>query len=212
MASNIRFEFDHHEVSFKKFKLMISDDLILATVNNIVEIAESELGQVRCPVHDKAPQITVCLMSSGDLNVHTASCCEEFTKTTTMPLLATFHQTAYFKPGGRLMVLPEGATRPYVFNEEDIETLILGRSDTDIDYQPDIDLCKYGALKHGVSRRHAAIRWHRGALHITDEGSSNGTFIYDEKLKPHEPYILHDDDEVKLGHLSMKVMLLDGEE
>ena len=208
MASNLRFKYDEHVVSPKKFRLMVTDKVILATVDRIVEIAEEELADARCPVHGKLPEIIISLTSSGDLNVHTKACCESFTRSTTTSFQTSFNKTAYFTPGMRLLLLPEGADYPFAFNAGEFVTLSLGRSDPESSARPDIDLCEFGALKRGVSRKHASITWHQGALHITDEDSANGTYVNGERLEPNEPCILHDDDCVKLGGLAIKVMLI----
>ena len=205
MPENLHFHYDQHVVSLKKLKLMVDDPVVQATLDHILEIAETEIQP--CPVHGKLPQINVCVTSSGEVNIQTRTCCDELARSTGEML--AFNQTAYFTPGIRLMLLPEGADRPFIFEGEAIQTLLLGRSDTECEIQPDVDLCDYGAFRNGVSRRHATIHWYRGALHISDEGSSNGTAVNGDVLEPGQPHILRDGDDLRLGHLHVQVMLLE---
>ena len=210
MTDQVRFKYHDHDVSLKKFRLMIDDEVILATVDSIIELAQEELGDMRCPVHGQAPELIVSFTEDGDLNVHTHACCEDFKHQTSTTFQARFHNTAYFNPGMRVLLLPEGADMPFSFEAEEIESLSIGRSDSDSRERPDVDLCRFRAAERGVSRRHASILWHRGALHIIDEGSSNGTYVNGERLEAHQPYVLRDEDQVHLGGLALKVMLLGG--
>jgi serine/threonine protein kinase len=50
-----------------------------------------------------------------------------------------------------------------------------------------------------VSRYHAVIRFQAAAWLITDQGSTNGTFINDKALAPHQPHILQPGDVLRLG-------------
>ncbi len=207
MGCEIYFDFEGHEVSYKKLKLMVDDPVVHAALDHLMEIAE-ELGTTPCPVHGKLPTLTVSVSKNGDINIKTRTCCDEQERSTSA-VMSPFRQTAYFTPGLRLMLVPEHASRPFIFDAEQIERIIIGRSDPDVDTVPDVDLCEHRAIERGVSRRHASIFWHRGALHIMDEGSSNGTRLNGELLEPHEPAILRDGDEIMLGLLPMQVMLID---
>jgi DNA-binding winged helix-turn-helix (wHTH) protein len=56
----------------------------------------------------------------------------------------------------------------------------------------------------GVSRRHACIRVDGGRAILTDLGSKNGTFVGNEPVS--SPRVLHDGDEVRLGHRACVVV------
>lgn len=56
----------------------------------------------------------------------------------------------------------------------------------------------------GVSRRHACIRVEGGRATLTDLGSKNGTFVGDDPVS--SPRLLHDGDEVRLGHRASVVV------
>ena len=66
---------------------------------------------------------------------------------------------------------------------------------------PDVDLAPYGAAEQGVSRRHAVIRRGEDTLTLVDLGSTNGTHLNGQRLIPHQPRVLRDGDEVRLGKL-----------
>jgi pSer/pThr/pTyr-binding forkhead associated (FHA) protein len=57
----------------------------------------------------------------------------------------------------------------------------------------------------GVSRRHAAIRLQDKQLHVSDLGSSNGTFLNGTRLNAHRPYQIKDGDEVRLGQMVLRL-------
>lgn len=71
--------------------------------------------------------------------------------------------------------------------------------------QPDIDLGPYRAMEKGVSRRHLAVKRDQGTIVISDMGSANHSYLNGQRLLPHEPRILRDNDELRLGHLVIKV-------
>jgi pSer/pThr/pTyr-binding forkhead associated (FHA) protein len=83
------------------------------------------------------------------------------------------------------------------------EGYIIGRSDANSSYRPDIDLVACHALEKGVSRRHAALVRYEGFVHILDLNSVNGTFLNGERLQPDVPYRLNIDDELRLGTLAV---------
>lgn len=83
------------------------------------------------------------------------------------------------------------------------EGYIIGRSDANSSYCPDIDLAACNALEKGVSRRHAALVRYQGFIHILDLNSVNGTFLNGERLQPDVPYLLNSDDELRLGTLNI---------
>jgi hypothetical protein len=85
------------------------------------------------------------------------------------------------------------------------EEIVLGRYDTTTGETPEVDLNDYGAEEEGVSRRHAAIISEEDALKVIDLGSANSTFINGQKLIAHQARILRDGDELRLGHLVIRV-------
>jgi hypothetical protein len=87
-----------------------------------------------------------------------------------------------------------------------VESLIVGRKDEDGQpSQPDIGLNEYGAAMSGVSRQHIKITRQRDMIYVTDMGSRNGTYINSRHIHPHTRHILRSGDELRLGHLIVRV-------
>lgn len=84
--------------------------------------------------------------------------------------------------------------------------MVLGRAHDEraLD-QPDIDLTPYDAVDQGVSRRHLILRREHDTIAVIDLGSSNYTHLNGQRLIPHEPRILRDNDELRLGRLVVRV-------
>jgi pSer/pThr/pTyr-binding forkhead associated (FHA) protein len=83
------------------------------------------------------------------------------------------------------------------------EGYIVGRSDAQSVYPPDIDLAPMRARDRGVSRRHAALVTYGGELHILDLDSVNGTFVNNKRLLPESPYALRHGDRILLGDFEL---------
>jgi hypothetical protein len=84
---------------------------------------------------------------------------------------------------------------------------LVGRSDADTNYAPDIDLKSFGAWNAGVSRRHLVMNpFEDDAFFVKDLGSANGTRINGELLKSGMVYSLHSGDELRVGTLNLVVM------
>ncbi|NDJ77554.1 MAG: FHA domain-containing protein [Chloroflexi bacterium] len=67
------------------------------------------------------------------------------------------------------------------------------------------NLNSYNALQHGVSRKHCRLERHPHRLILTDLGSTNGTYLNDERLIPFHPYPVADGDKLILGTLHIFV-------
>lgn len=96
------------------------------------------------------------------------------------------------------------AGRPNPILVEFIDTLLIGRALLNAE-QPNLDLDDYGGYAYGVSRRHAQMKREEDALHITDLGSTNGTYLNGFQLQSHQPRILRDGDEITLGQMALRV-------
>ncbi|MBZ0298794.1 MAG: FHA domain-containing protein [Anaerolineae bacterium] len=83
--------------------------------------------------------------------------------------------------------------------------LVVGRIDKNGDIQPDLDLGPYGAEQAGVSRRHVSLHGDDRALYATDLNSGNGTFINGARLEADKPYLLKQEDELRLGRMKIDV-------
>jgi pSer/pThr/pTyr-binding forkhead associated (FHA) protein len=82
------------------------------------------------------------------------------------------------------------------------EPITVGRKvDVAKDADINFDLTPYGAYQGGVSRKHAVITFHNGALYIEDLGSTNGTRINGFQLTAKRKYRLRDGDEIEFARL-----------
>lgn len=69
-----------------------------------------------------------------------------------------------------------------------------------------LDLAPLGGYAQGISRRHATIQRTEHGYEIFDLGSSNGTWLNDEKLAPHKNYPLVSGSHLRLGSMRLFVL------
>lgn len=79
------------------------------------------------------------------------------------------------------------------------------------DTAPTIDLTPYRADLMGVSRQHARITASEGGFRIEDLGSTNGTWVNEKKLGPHQFQELSSGTLLRLGQLGVYVYFRSGE-
>ena len=108
----------------------------------------------------------------------------------------------YFGPDDQLVIEVRDGKAPIVV--KDIKNLILGRTGRHDRREPDVDFTPFEALSKGVSQVHAAITAQDNAITIRDMGSLNGTFINGQRLIANRDHVLHDGDEIWLGHLVVR--------
>ena len=89
----------------------------------------------------------------------------------------------------------------------DEQSVIIGRSDAQTGFKPDVDLMRYNARKHGVSREHACIYLRGQCLYLMDLGSNNGTFISGHQVMAHDAQPLQSGDVLRLGLLEIHVQI-----
>lgn len=115
--------------------------------------------------------------------------------------------TAYFDRKSRIQ-LAFRDTGDTLSIKVDNET-VLGRLHQEPDTpQPDVDLEPYSALEKGVSRRHLLLSRDQDTVMVTDLNSANRTYLNGQLLLANEPRILRDNDELRLGHLVIRVTFL----
>lgn len=83
----------------------------------------------------------------------------------------------------------------------------LGRITEGQPIMPDIDLSPYNAYSEGVSRLHALLKLENNQIIIKDLGSSNGTFINNIRLAPHEEKQVNHGDVINLGRLKIQILV-----
>jgi hypothetical protein len=81
------------------------------------------------------------------------------------------------------------------------DRVIIGRPDDESSEKVDVDLTPYGGCAKGVSRRHAVLYRTRYTVSLVDLDSSNGTYLNGVRLIPHQPRLLREGDEVRLGNM-----------
>jgi pSer/pThr/pTyr-binding forkhead associated (FHA) protein len=89
-------------------------------------------------------------------------------------------------------------------------SLVLGRlssSPDPSDQTPHVDLSAFSAAQKGVSRQHARISRKYGLIYIADLGSTNGTLLNSLLLTPHSDRVIRSGDEVRLGDLTLRIIL-----
>ena len=85
------------------------------------------------------------------------------------------------------------------------DRVVIGRLDVASSENAEIDLTPYNGRELGVSRRHAALYRQRNTMTLADLDSSNGTYLNGIKLISHQPRLLREDDEVRLGNMQFRV-------
>jgi hypothetical protein len=86
---------------------------------------------------------------------------------------------------------------------------ILGRLTEDSPILPDVDLTPYRAGTAGVSRLHAMVKREANKAMVMDLGSSNGTYINGQRIRPDVNVPLSHQDVIALGALQIQVLLHD---
>lgn len=87
------------------------------------------------------------------------------------------------------------------------ERLIMGRQSGHLPDRPDLDLGRFNAVEHGISRIHAVLECNENGIYLMDLGSRNGTFVNNVPLAAFQPHLLRDGDSVGLGKLIVTVAL-----
>lgn len=89
------------------------------------------------------------------------------------------------------------------------ESNLIGREDRRSNIFPEVDLTKYDSSKAKISRRHARVWRENGQFMVEDLKSANGTILIQAdnqsvRLPAHEPHVLHDGDQLKLGETTLR--------
>ena len=87
------------------------------------------------------------------------------------------------------------------------ERLILGRQSSQTDL-PDLDLARFKAAEHGISRIHATLESTETGVYLMDLGSRNGTFVNGQALAAFNPYYLNHGDVLRFGKLTVTLTLI----
>ena len=206
MNAEIKFEINGRIVPLHQLNETVESHYTSEALSRLAERLNHHLGQTRCPIHNQSPFITV-VMSPHQSGFRIGGCCEQFITQTGAAVRKLFNHTAQLGSQAVLIVTVRGTTRPFVFEADMIDELVIGRYDPDTGRSPDIDLHEYNAYENGVSRQHAAIVWRNGALNVVDKGTPNGTYLNERRLIAHQPHILRDKDIIRVGRLVLQIRL-----
>lgn len=84
---------------------------------------------------------------------------------------------------------------------------LIGRRDPRLDRMPDVDLTDWNGAAYGVSRQHAMIYVSEDGVWIEDLESLNETIRNEFRLMPRQRYPLADGDELRLGSITLVVVI-----
>ena len=111
--------------------------------------------------------------------------------------------TATFQESNQVIIHIRDAAEPVTIHPG--AEFLIGRHDSASGISPNLDLSPYNALEKGVSRIHAALRRGEDVLSIVDLDSANGTYLNGQRLAAHQPRLLRDGDEIRLGKLVLHI-------
>jgi pSer/pThr/pTyr-binding forkhead associated (FHA) protein len=84
---------------------------------------------------------------------------------------------------------------------------LIGRRDPETHSSPDVDLADFNGAASGVSRQHAALHVASEGVFIEDLESLNETIRNGYRLLPRQRYPLADGDELRLGSITLLVVI-----
>lgn len=111
--------------------------------------------------------------------------------------------TATFQNQNQIVIHIRDAPEPMVIFPG--EKFVMGRADKSSGISPDLDLTNHAAVEKGVSRIHAALQRGEDVVSLIDLDSANGTYLNGQRLASHQPRILRDGDEIRLGGLILHI-------
>ncbi|MBN1230308.1 MAG: protein kinase [Anaerolineales bacterium] len=94
-----------------------------------------------------------------------------------------------------------------IINLDKNREYIIGRRYKQQPVIPDIDLTPFKAYDWGISRLHAKVIIGMDNVKLVDMGSSNGTWVKGEKIRPGNEVELKHGDVFLLGRLSMQILI-----
>jgi len=86
------------------------------------------------------------------------------------------------------------------------DNFTLGRSMEDQAVIPDVDLAKYDAYDHGISRMHAELMIKKDGIFVMDLDSANGTVVNGKRIKSQQTEPIHHGDIIQLGRLRLQII------
>ena len=112
------------------------------------------------------------------------------------------------QPAQGVAIYIEGMSKYIATINED--NIIIGRHSEKTKMSPNeavVDLEPYGALEMGLSRRHLMIRHSEHGYEAIDLGSTNGTYLKNERMVPNQPYPLSDGNMLMMGKMQVFIIV-----
>jgi pSer/pThr/pTyr-binding forkhead associated (FHA) protein len=107
-------------------------------------------------------------------------------------------------PEDNIAIFAAGASKPIYLHVE--EKLVFGRKSDQTFEAALLDLTELGGYQMGISRRHAVIQKLEKGYEVTDLGSTNGSWLNDERLVPFKPYPLASGSQLRFGRMRLLVL------
>jgi pSer/pThr/pTyr-binding forkhead associated (FHA) protein len=104
-----------------------------------------------------------------------------------------------------LLLVVQGSDKKYHIASNQLQEVVLGRSNRETGYTPTVDLTEVDGQKYGVSRRHATLTRRDSLLRLIDHSSTNGTFLNGKRLAPEQSRVVRDGDMIRLGQLEILI-------
>lgn len=101
-------------------------------------------------------------------------------------------------PAGGIAIYVNDTSNPAFFSRE--KEFVVGRK-VEPTSENILDLSNLGGYLLGLSRRHAKIRRTVQGYEIIDLASTNGTWLNEHRLQPHQPYPLASGSHVRMGRM-----------
>lgn len=108
-------------------------------------------------------------------------------------------------PAGRMLSIRMNEVQEPLVYSLDNGSITIGRHDKHTNFTPEVDFYPYAGYLLGVSRKHAMFHRVNNQLFVEDLGSSNGTYVDNEKVPAFERKQLYSGAEVRLGDLHFTV-------
>jgi hypothetical protein len=160
-----------------------------------------------CPTCQRpnVPQEIICYACGSLLHPETA-----LPRTNILlPKTGELQNDAYFGQEMALCLLPESQADSFVlYPQKANHELTIGRAEKDEQTTMDLDLEPLNGVQHGVSRLHASLRYDANSetISIMDLGSTNGTFLNEQRLHVNERRVIRNSDMIRFGRLSLRVV------
>lgn len=210
--SDVKYTLKNKTVSLNQLRWTLRDETMRMILDGVVKTLEGYTANAVCSVHKEPPHITLAFPTIDKFQIQVTHCCQTFAERSTSPFEKTTErfQTAHFQPNLTLIIELQAQGQMFTFDANEISTLIIGRAEPSDNELLAINLQAYDAIEQGVSRKHAAIFWWEGALHLMDNDSANGTYVDEIRLETGKPYMLHHGDMIRLGQLALNIQLRSG--